>query len=111
MKIISFILTIYMLSLSGISCADTYMYNSVSKSAHLTQSNHNEGASHKGEKDLCSPFCSCACCGIQVVSNLNDASFDFPLNIKEISPKVSQYQSILISSFTGSIWQPPQINS
>ncbi|WP_244307383.1 DUF6660 family protein [Flavobacterium fluviatile] len=111
MKIFSFILTIYLLSLSAITCADADMYSSVSKSAEISQSNHNEGTSHKGETDLCSPFCSCACCGIQVVNNLNAISFDFPVIIPEIPPKVSQYQSILISSFTGSIWQPPQINS
>ncbi|OXA69058.1 hypothetical protein B0A67_20080 [Flavobacterium aquidurense] len=111
MKILSFILTFYLLSLSGITCADTEAYSAVIKSTEISQSNHNDSNSHKGERDLCSPFCSCACCGIQVVNNLNTISFDFPANIQEISPKVSQYQSILISSFTGSIWQPPQINS
>ena len=79
--------------------------------AHTTlelKSNH-DNHSHDKEKDLCSPFCSCSCCGSQVVSYFQSNYIDFPVTSEGIKTQLPTYKSIFASNFFGSIWQPPQI--
>lgn len=95
------------------TCADMESRSTASSSIEmaLQQANHNEGHSHKSEKDLCSPFCSCSCCGTQIVTDMGTIAFNFPVSIEETIPPVPHYRSVLIPSFSGSVWQPPQVNS
>ncbi|MBK0368267.1 hypothetical protein I5M07_00355 [Flavobacterium sp. SE-1-e] len=64
---------------------------------------------HDAEKDLCSPFCSCSCCGSQVVNHFQSIIIDFPIPFEGIKTQLPTYKSIFTSNFFGSIWQPPQI--
>lgn len=63
---------------------------------------------HDHASDTCSPFCSCACCGVQMLRQ----EFTFallPSTPRETFEKpLSSYQSRLHSDYTGSIWQPPR---
>ncbi len=95
------------------TCADMELRSKTSNSIDmaLQQGNHNEGHSHKSEKDLCSPFCSCSCCGMQIVTDLGTITYNFPVLLGKSTPTVPHYRSVLIPSFSGSVWQPPQINS
>ncbi|MGE6353235.1 DUF6660 family protein [Flavobacterium sp. NPDC079362] len=113
MKFLNFILTIYLLSLPCFTCADTQTQVVVSSPIEIVQQLNftKDTTSHNGKIDLCSPLCCCACCGIHVVTKVENEPIDFPIISHEISPQVSHYQSLLPSSFFGSIWQPPQINS
>jgi hypothetical protein len=95
------------------TCADIESRNVASNSIEmaLQQVNHDGGHSHKSEKDLCSPFCSCSCCGMHIITDIGTFNFNFPVLIKKNLTPVPHFIFILIPSFSGSVWQPPQINS
>ena len=107
MKWINVILSIYLIALSCLPCADT----EVDSPAHVlikVASNHDEHSQDK-ENDLCSPFCNCACCGSQIVSYFQATAISIPILFESIKTQSPTYKSILSSNFYGSIWQPPQI--
>lgn len=107
MKWIITILSIYLVTLSCLPCADM----EVNSPAHdLTElaSNDNDH-SHDKEKDSCSPFCFCNCCGAQVFTYEPGISFGFSVVSAIITIQLPTYKSVFTSSFFGSIWQPPQI--
>ena len=88
-------------------CADMEVNSSVHSAIEFA-SNH-DNHSHDKQNDLCSPFCACNCCGVQILSHFPIINFDFPLVSTVIETKQPFYKSILSSNFYGSIWQPPQI--
>jgi len=72
--------------------------------------NHDEKShDHDKENDLCSPFCSCNCCGSQIVSFFKITTISFTFVSKSIKTQLPSYTSKFTSNFYGSIWQPPQI--
>ena len=107
MKIINIILSLYLVVLSCLPCADMKL-NSLADSSIKVISNH-ENHSHDKENDLCPPFCVCNCCGTQIFNFSQEFSFEFRKIPTEIPTQIPSYKSILISNFYGSIWQPPQI--
>lgn len=111
MKFLNIILSIYLVALSCLPCADMEA-KSVGKNdtnaIAKTTDDHNEH-SHDKDKDLCSPFCSCNCCGSQIVSYFNVMTCNFAVVSKEIKTQLPSYTSKFTSNFYGSIWQPPQI--
>lgn len=88
-------------------CADMEV-NSATHTQKEFASNH-EKHSHDKEKDLCSPFCICSCCGSQMASYSQPIIIDFPIRLEGIKTQLPTYKSIFSSNFYGSIWQPPQI--
>jgi len=87
-------------------CADM----EINSPAHKTsQFSSEENHSHDKKTDLCSPFCACNCCGVQVLSYHPNVDFIFPAGLFSISLLVPNYDSVFSSSFFESIWQPPQI--
>jgi hypothetical protein len=82
--------------------------NSLAHAETEFTSNHDDH-SHDKENDLCPPFCSCACCGSQIVSYFQATAISIPILSKSIKTQLPTYKSILSSNFYGSIWQPPQI--
>lgn len=107
MKLFSIIVSIYIVALSCLPCADL----EVDSLAHTTtnfSANHNDH-SHDKENDLCSPFCICSCCGSQIVSLFQTDAINFPIPLKSIKTQLPTYKSVFASNFYGSIWQPPQI--
>ncbi|MFC4389669.1 DUF6660 family protein [Flavobacterium quisquiliarum] len=106
MKWIAIIMSIYLMALSNMPCADMEVNSAMHKTAQFaSEDNH----SHDKDNDLCSPFCACNCCGAQVLSYQTPANFEFPAPYNLISIPLPTYQSVFISDFYGSIWQPPQI--
>lgn len=101
------ILSIYLIALSCLPCADLEVNSPAHTSKEL--SSNSENHSHDKEKDLCSPFCICNCCGAQVLSYFPTITFNFPVVSAIIKLPLPTYKSILSSNFYGSIWQPPQI--
>lgn len=63
---------------------------------------------HSHDSDTCSPFCVCNCCGHH--SFVYQMSFHIVETKSDIEIKLPEYQSLLASTYFGSIWQPPQIN-
>ncbi|OXB10217.1 hypothetical protein B0A81_04205 [Flavobacterium plurextorum] len=87
-------------------CADMKVASSHTRTEF--GSNHDDDHSHNNKRDLCSPFCICSCCGLQMVS-LSQTFIDFPIPFKGIKIQLPTYKSIFASNFFGSIWQPPQL--
>lgn len=107
LKFTNIILSLIILLISSMPCADLEV-NSFAHSSEKFISN-NENHSHDEENDLCSPFCICSCCGSQMASYSQSIVIDFPIPSKDIKTLLPSYKSIFTSNFYGSIWQPPQI--
>ncbi|WP_309922238.1 MULTISPECIES: DUF6660 family protein [unclassified Arcicella] len=110
MKIYSVILSMYILVLACLPCGDVNDCNKVSGDTHysLSKTNHTE---HTEDTETCSPFCTCACCGMNI-------AFRFYLPTLTIENESSFYtgKTIIVyknesplSNFYGNIWQPPKV--
>ncbi|WP_269225441.1 DUF6660 family protein [Flavobacterium eburneipallidum] len=98
------IFSIYLIVLSCMPCADTEASNLSYSSQKITS--NTDKHSHD-TTDACSPFCICNCCGSPVFVYYTHYNFSSFRNT--IDTKVSEYPSLLTSSYFGSIWQPPQL--
>jgi len=67
------------------------------------------GHSHETSEDLCSPFCVCSCCGVQILNFAQPVAFAFRIALPSIQTPIPSYKSTFISGYFGSVWQPPQI--
>lgn len=109
MKISSVVLSIILFVLSCLPCADAdkdVVYDTNGKVVAERHDDH----SKELHNDLCSPFCICNCCGVQILNftptltfNITDIPADYITKL-EIT-----YKPQFASMFSGSIWQPPQI--
>lgn len=105
MKILTFIMSLLVMALSLVPCSDA-MNECEPKPTSHEDTSHNHQADHD---DFCSPFCSCNCCGANVV--LSGFGFQEAINPQyiPISEEVNTYTTSYIPSFYGNIWQPPKI--
>ena len=62
------------------------------------------------EGDLCSPFCTCTCCGCVGFVACTPVFFsdDVDKNINSLV-LIAPYKSTFVSSYFYSFWQPPKI--
>lgn len=88
-------------------CAD--MEVSSLANSKMAHSKDNDNHSHNTDNDLCSPFCSCNCCGSQIGSYFKVLTINSVEVSKSIKTQLPTYTSKFASNFYGSIWQPPQI--
>ena len=99
MKLVTLILTIITLASSSIPCSD-----GVNETANTIQTeNHSE---HSG--DGCSPFCTCACCGIAIpfeVLVFEDENFNTVIVSHHFNHK-----DLFTQGYITSIWHPPAIS-
>ena len=107
MKILNIIVSIYLVALSCLPCADIEVSSAAHKATEIASNKDNH--SHDKENDLCSPFCICNCCGQQILNFSQEIAPQFRKIATEITTQIPAYKSILTSNFFGSIWQPPQI--
>ncbi|HLA55950.1 MAG TPA: DUF6660 family protein [Flavobacterium sp.] len=107
MKWLNVIFSIYLVALACLPCADmeTDCQNTATTKS-VTADNHDNSSQHN---DLCSPFCICNCCGAQVLNFAPPISFTFTILPDLISTSEIAYKPLFTSTFTGSIWQPPQL--
>ena len=106
MKLFSFFMAIYILTLTLVPCKDAH-HNCVEykTKSEITQNNDHNQEHH----DACSPFCFCTCCNTNLVLN-----FMAPFKLKEPIPvqvrkNISNYDFSFNSNFFLGIWQPPKI--
>ncbi|MDP4209517.1 MAG: hypothetical protein Q8928_11955 [Bacteroidota bacterium] len=98
MKWMTFILSIYILCLVSLPCAD---------GADHTCSSQNEQTTPVSDNS-CSPFCVCACCNVMVtIANYSV----LPVPSEQIYSQISLYYEGLTSRFNTAIWQPPKVNA
>ncbi|MGQ0827939.1 MAG: DUF6660 family protein [Bacteroidota bacterium] len=106
MRYFSFILSIYFLWLSTVSCADeTYEHDNCQSvaCAHIAAGNDN---GDDCADDACSPFCTCSCChGFTLISN-----FSNKIIVSIESPSLNTYSENHLQEISRSIWQPPKIS-
>jgi hypothetical protein len=103
MKFFACILSLYIMVLTAIPCADKPEDHTLQKS-EITQ---NAGSNHQHDCDHCSPFCTCNCCASPVIQQDIIIQFNCFSLLQEYTS--SEYISVFTSDYLSSIWQPPQI--
>lgn len=109
MKLLTVFLSLILLVLSCLPCADSDNEIKFDLDGKFIVENHSDHANDT-HTDLCSPFCICNCCGAQILSFTPSIIFNITGITTEYITKIDiTYKSHLASMFSGSIWQPPQI--
>jgi len=104
-KYLAIILSLVFTLLSAKPCVDGNFQNSTQQTE--IAASHGD---HSHTADQCSPFCSCACCGIQIIHHVPQEFIE--VNGAAITPAepISHYKTRFVSDYFGSIWQPPQLS-
>ena len=103
MKILAFILSIYIFALNLVPCEDNQTFDNEVK-IEISQA-IDDDHQHQ-DSDLCSSFCSCQCCHIQAT---HFKIVDFTITSTDISTVVFYHINGLEKGFYPSILQPPQV--
>ncbi len=98
-KAISFILSIFILSMVLMPCADTPIDGVASDMGIQETEDHNESDHH----DLCSPFCTCHCCHTHITQHYTFCLGE--LTFFKSNPTEKPF--LLVSRISFSIWDPP----
>ena len=101
-QIVTIILSVYLLVLMVMPCTDAH-----SKIGTIEQTQVSQSDDDHHDLEICSPFCVCSSCMAAVILQpvITFEILHFEPQYKDIP---SSYKSI-VSSFHGSIWQPPQL--
>jgi len=92
---------IYFIALVIVPCGDKDDCNEINHSEIAQTTDHEE---HSGE--VCTPFCSCACCAAHFLNN----ELEPTLNIVAVINSVyTVHKESKISSAVIAIWQPPKL--
>lgn len=105
MKALSLILSLYVLVLLAMPCADVSTDNAVHKN-EIGNSTASHQHDHEGEVDHCSPFCLCNCCVSPVPCTVFaiDFSCTYVTQIQLCQYVYSEKTYNFIP-----IWQPPKL--
>jgi hypothetical protein len=102
MKIFAFIMSIVVLTLSMVPCADA----GAASQNHL-KAEINSAHQHKNDwQDQCSPFCHCNCCSSASSHQFTAFTLTKPSFAKKLQ---SEFLSSSIIEIALPIWQPPQL--
>jgi hypothetical protein len=111
MKYISAILSIYILALALLPCADQIDWCNSDTGAEqvVAQAEAGDHDHSSDSKDLCSPLCTCSCCHLTVrTPTKNDLPITIPKFIFADSPLL---ESVLVDiTSIHDIWHPPQLS-
>ena len=108
MKCLSCILSFYFLMLSLLPCTDTCASeNEVQGGRDRLVSGEHSGCGHEQEDDLCSPFCTCTCCG-QVTAGFKTPGFHSGRLILSSAASFT-YRTPLQREFPDGIFRPPKV--
>ena len=114
MKLFCYIFSLYFVLLSCLPCNDSEHVllppQPPQYAMNIEVQNHHNPDNHDNCNDLCSPFCTCACCGmtinLQATFNYTPKSQPIPLPI--VSENFS-YQSPHSNQYLQGVFQPPQV--
>lgn len=106
MKFTAIILSVLVLLLSAMPCAEDMV---ISKYSEIVEHNEGDSHSHENSGELCSPFCSCSCCSQHMVTAVAVVSFIPICYHQEDIITQSFYKSKLPLNVYSSIWQPPKL--
>lgn len=98
----------YILSLSFLPCCEND--GDAVQNIFYAQASDHSGEHH--EEEGCSPFCQCACCGMQAFQYLYQRVSLFEKNYPTESIRLfSHYQFSYAQEIFLTIWQPPKISN
>lgn len=104
MRYFAFILSLYITALSLVPCTDGMPQNFNQSDIEITTTEHDHN--HSDLQDDCTPFCTCACCGmIMTVPSESDGDASFP--ISNHTAIRSLYTFDYFFDFKEGIWHPP----
>jgi hypothetical protein len=101
-KIVATLLTVYILLLSMFPCPEDVFSLSKETSSAVTQQSPTDDC-----EDECPPFCSCICCGVQMLRTCNCLHIKTPAQFAVYNPINN---TLSISDIYRPIWQPPQLS-
>lgn len=115
MKWLTVIWAIFVLALNLVPCSDAYNSCNVTVSSGHTAQKDEQATAHAHDTDhddTCSPFCTCACCGM----SFTDLCIKIPTTTPDRNNTYFQKKFVVRniafqSSFFGNIWQPPRISA
>ncbi|MDM1071676.1 hypothetical protein HX001_04115 [Empedobacter brevis] len=106
MKILTYLIAVYIIILSVIPCKDIESVSNVGMQ-QIEASHTKENSSHK---DFCSPLCSCNCCQITISSIVFPQIITTPKLIEVFSSeKIQLRKDFFQNKLYADIWQPPKI--
>jgi hypothetical protein len=108
MKNFWFLFSLLLLTLSVYPCCDSEECETKTLIKVIENSNHEK---HNQETEQCPPFCSCACCGVNVFQFQNPV-YSCKENLVCYSQKedLNFYTFIYNKIVANKIWQPPKIS-
>ena len=105
MKVVRFVLAIYILLMAVYPCSDSKTCLDEQRlGTVITTADHDH---EPQEKDLCTPFCICTCCAAHV--QLTASGYSNLLGQLHNTEFATAYLDKPILSSAHSIWQPPRI--
>lgn len=106
MKLISVILAVLMLYLSGMPCDDVEVADNDGVVSYAQAQDSHDHDGDLPESDGCSPFCACQCCHTHMVipSHFSTASFV----VYTHQDDSNYYQDFYPNGIIYAIWRPPQ---
>jgi hypothetical protein len=109
MKLIWFLFSIYLVSLSLLPCNDIDDCSSFAKTE--LHKNHSQEKKSDFQNDQCAPLCSCACCGVHGFQ-FQKSIFIIDKNISFVEAKKQNdfYVSTTYKAIYLGIWQPPKLS-
>ena len=104
MKVLSILLSIYVLYMVSLPCVDEAIdFNKNFVEVTTTHHHHHDN----NQSDACSPFCVCSCCSVTV----DLTSFVFESNPdRTVQLQLIPYYKESFSYYFHPIWQPPQLS-
>ncbi|MFZ0490372.1 MAG: DUF6660 family protein [Salegentibacter sp.] len=103
MKIITLIISVYILTLQAFPCTDVDIFSDASHTELKTASGNDHNHSNS---DLCAPFCTCHCCHVHTI-DFGAISFH-PVN-QEISATNTPYFDNSGDEVLRSFLDPPRV--
>ncbi|MRG45755.1 hypothetical protein GFS24_11560 [Chitinophaga sp. SYP-B3965] len=99
MRMLTYILTILVLTLSCLPCADADVAHNDMESMSMTHPAQDQ------HPDACSPFCICTCCASYSFIYYTATNLTVPVS----SPNYSFFDVHTLHEISLPIWQPPQL--
>lgn len=106
MKVVSFILSIYMLLVSFVPCTDGMDCTDTNTATHAATTGHQDHQ-HEHEDD-CPPFCNCSCCSIVITQPAPPIFFADKKPGVAVTKQFAAYQCNYFYSNLSAVWQPPR---
>lgn len=98
------IFCVYLLVLAVMPCHDSV------ECSEFRAEKFSDKHDHASDNELCPPFCTCACCGVQVVQLQHPTFFEPSFTVEVFADRPTFYRSVFPSEIALSIWQPPKIS-